>query len=403
MRILMVTQAYAPFVEKGALAARLPVIARHLARRKHGVTVLTARYGNAEPAAAPQDEGIETVYLPTWLSYRAVTWNPQVGSFCRNRLDRFDVVHIYGLYDLLGPAVSRACRRQGLPYVVEPMGMTRPIVRNLRAKRMYHRLWGRRMMQAAQCIIVTSQQEREELVEYGISAERIVVRRNGVEPPAVLPAPGTFRKQWGIPSRARVVLFLGRLIAKKSPDLLIEAFSRGGRASDPPVPRVLVLAGPEEDRGYRESLAGQAARLGVESQVRFVGPLYGDAKWAAYRDADVFVLPSQNENFGNTVAEAVACGAPVVVTDRCGIAPWVDGKAGLVVPYDKGSLADALSRLLDDTSLHERFRAGCAEVARSLSWDEPVQQMETLYRELVTKTHAATARGRPGKPRKALL
>ena len=71
----------------------------------------------------------------------------------------------------------------------------------------------------------------------------------------------------------------------------------------------------------------------------FTGPLYGDAKWAAYRDADLFVLPSQNENFGNTAAEAVACGTPVLVTDRCGIAPIVDRRAGVVVRVT-GAVAD---------------------------------------------------------------
>ena len=63
-----------------------------------------------------------------------------------------------------------------------------------------------------------------------------------------------------------------------------------------------------------------------------IGPVFGAAKWAAYRDADVFVLPSQNENFGNTAAEAVAAGTPVIVTEQCGIAPLLANEAGLVVP-----------------------------------------------------------------------
>src|ERR1700693_3716714 len=94
------------------------------------------------------------------------------------------------------------------------------------------------------------------------------------------------------------------------------------------------------------------------------GPVYGDAKWAAYRDADVFVLPSQNENFGNTAAEAVACGTPVLVTDRCGIAPLIDQRAGLVVPHNRAALEAGLRRFLDDPTLSARLRAGCGEVAR---------------------------------------
>jgi glycosyltransferase involved in cell wall biosynthesis len=122
--------------------------------------------------------------------------------------------------------------------------------------------------------------------------------------------------------------------------------------------------------------------LGISERLLFLGPLYGDAKWAALQDADVFVLPSQNENFGNAAAEAIAVSTPVIVTDRCGIAPWVHDQAGLVVPYEREALTEALWRLLTDEALRERFRQGCHKVAESLSWDEPVTQMEQLYSQL---------------------
>jgi glycosyltransferase involved in cell wall biosynthesis len=125
--------------------------------------------------------------------------------------------------------------------------------------------------------------------------------------------------------------------------------------------------------------------MGLNGGVLFTGPLYGDAKWAAYRDADLFVLPSQNENFGNTAAEAVACGTPVLVTDRCGIAPIVDRRAGLVVPHDCASLEAGLEKILGDLAFAARLRAGCGEVARSLGWAEPLAQMESLYQELVSE------------------
>jgi glycosyltransferase involved in cell wall biosynthesis len=117
----------------------------------------------------------------------------------------------------------------------------------------------------------------------------------------------------------------------------------------------------------------------------FTGPLYGDAKWAAYRDADVFVLPSQNENFGNTAAEAVACGTPVLVTDRCGIAPLVAERAGLVVPHDCAALESGLAKILEDSALAARLRGGCAAVADSLSWTEPLAQMEAAYNEVIAQ------------------
>ncbi len=111
-------------------------------------------------------------------------------------------------------------------------------------------------------------------------------------------------------------------MSKKSPDLLLDAFSRwhgkpGNENS------VLAIAGPAEGDGFLARLKTMTQQLNLGESVRFVGPLYEAAKWQAYRDADVFVLPSQNENFGNTAVESAACGTPVIVTDQCGVAPLV--------------------------------------------------------------------------------
>jgi glycosyltransferase involved in cell wall biosynthesis len=116
--------------------------------------------------------------------------------------------------------------------------------------------------------------------------------------------------------------------------------------------------------------------------VHFSAPLSGDAKWTAYGDADIFVLPSQNENFGNTAAESVAAGTPVIVTDRCGIAPLLADVAGVVVSHDEHALAQALATLLDDPGLLERLKKGCAAATRRLDWESPVREMESLFRKL---------------------
>jgi glycosyltransferase involved in cell wall biosynthesis len=241
------------------------------------------------------------------------------------------------------------------------------------------------LLEGASRVVATSERERQEFLEGGIEEAKIVVRRNGIEIPGQFPPAGLFRNQWNIAKDAKLVLFLGRLVSKKSPDLMLEAFSHWTRLKSGPRSSVLVMAGPDEGDGLRQHLEEIAAQMGLNGSVLFTGPLYGDAKWSAYRDADVFVLPSQNENFGNTAAEAVACGTPVLVTDRCGIAPIVDQRAGLVVAHDCAALEEGLARILDDPALAARLRGGCKGVANSLSWAEPLAQMETLYRELVSE------------------
>jgi glycosyltransferase involved in cell wall biosynthesis len=398
MRILNVTETYAPFLEFGGPPVKVRALSEGLARRGHQVTVLTADWGlekrlqtQGEKMTAERspfgwrrnENGVQTIYIPTWLRYRNVSWNPAVKRYCRARLQNFDVVHIFGLYDLLGPAVAAASRKRGLPYVLEPIGMFKPIVRNLWLKRMYHAVWGKRLLEGASAVIATSEQEAEELVAGGLPRTKVVLRRNGVEVPASWPERGTFRKAHGISDEVKLVLFLGRLSVKKSPALLLQSFGELFKRSAG-MRLLLVFAGPDEG-GIQARLDQMATQLGVRSKVQFVGPIFGAAKWAAYRDADVFVLPSQNENFGNTAAEAVAAGTPVIVTEQCGIAPLLADEAGLVVRHDTVALSNALERILSEAGLRSRLAVGCAVVTSRLGWDEPVRDMEALYATLVSQ------------------
>ncbi|MGB8475149.1 MAG: glycosyltransferase [Candidatus Acidiferrum sp.] len=405
MRILSVTETYAPFLEFGGPPVKVRALAQGLAARGNEVTVLTADWGiekrlNSQGRSGTErspfgwrsiEKGVTTIYLPTWLQYRSVTWNPAVRRFCRARLRDFDVAHIYGLYDFLGPAVASACGERKIPYVLEPIGMFVPIVRSLRLKRIYHARFGRRLFEQASAVIATSEQEAEELASGGVPREKIALRRNGVEAPASWPERGVFRKGLGITEEAKVVLFLGRLSEKKSPDLLLQAFASISRETEDKSLR-LVFAGPDEG-GMKARLLQMAAQLGVIAHVHFAGPTFGEEKWAAYREADVFVLPSQNENFGNTAAESAAAGTPVIVTEQCGIAPLLADVAGLVVPHDARALAAAIKSVITDAELHGRLAAGCVAAAAKMSWEEPVLQMEALYNRLANKTARSAESG----------
>jgi glycosyltransferase involved in cell wall biosynthesis len=373
---------------------KVRALAEGMTKRGHQVTVLTADWGMEKrlgdlrgSAPAPPGpfgrtqvlSGVTAIYLPTWFHFRAVSWNPALGRYLRARLADFDVVHIYGLYDFLGPRVAAECRSRRIPYVVEPIGMFVPIVRNIRMKQLYHRVWGRELLQKADAIIATAEQERDELIAGGIGPAKIRLRRNGVEAPTVLPQRGAFRGQLKISNRTPLILFLGRLSQKKSPDLLLNAFHRlqqspYGTGADVH----LAFVGPDE-AGMEEKLKDAARAGGAADRIHFLGPLTGMAKWQAYRDADVFVLPSQNENFGNTAAESIAAGTPVVVTDQCGIASYLRDIAGLIVRHDEEDLARALSRLLSDGQLHRQLSEGCGRVAAALGWEEPLREMEVIY------------------------
>jgi glycosyltransferase involved in cell wall biosynthesis len=389
MRILSVTQSYYPFQERGGPAFKVRSISRMLAELGNKVTVLTADLGFTDPQIASAEvvrcsqgwrsnaDGVEVIYLTTRAQYRNLTVNPGVLSFCQRRLPEFDIVHIYGLYDTLGPAVATYCRRFGIPYFVEPLGMTRPIDRGFLLKKLWKRLVTGYLENASR-IVLTSELEKAELVEDGFPTDQLLLRYNGIDQKEFcdLPLRGTFREKFGIRDDEPMVVFLSRVIPRKGADLLIEALSQTGCDTIK-----LVIAGPEGEAGYVAYLQNNARTLGVDHRLLFVGPLYGIDKKAALIDADVFALPSRYENFGNTAAEAVACGTPVIVSARCGIAPLIHQRAGLVTSYDVNALAGALREIFGSTALYHRLKAGCPEVASELSWDRIIGQMQASYDE----------------------
>ena len=400
MRILNVTQSYDPFFEYGGPPVKVKALAEGMAKKGHEVSVLTADWGLEErleempnePAAEASPfgrrrrrNGVTAIYLANWFHYHATSWNPALGRYLRARLGEFDVVHIFGLYDFLGPRTAKECRKRKIPYIVEPIGMFVPIVRNFLLKRLYHGTWGHEMLHGAAAIVVTSEQERDEVRAGGIPEEKIILRRNGVEAPDVLPEPGKFRNNLRLQPEDRLILFLGRLSQKKSPDLLLKAFAGLTLSGAESQPVHLAFVGPDES-GMKARLRQISVELGVADRVHISSPLEGDAKWAAYRDSDVFVLSSQNENFGNTAAEAVAAGTPVIVTVNCGIAPLLQGTGALVVKYDEDQLRAALERFFEDKDLQRNLKLGCIEATAKLGWQQPLDEMEKIYSGLAGRT-----------------
>lgn len=387
MRILKVTQSYYPFLDRGGPAVKVRALAHGLAARGHSVTVLTADLSGGRHRELGRknrwgwraaEANTEIIYLSTALTFRALTINPHLAGFCRQRLAEFDVVHIYGLYDLLGPTVASFAKHKGVPYLIEPMGMFRPIDRAFFLKRVWHRLFGTRMTASARRIIATAELERKELIEGGVPPEKVFVRYNPVDlgEYATLPSRGGFRKRWNIAPDEPLILFLSRLIPRKGADLLIEAFAQAF-----PDRGTLVIAGPEGQAGYLNKLRGVAGKCGVAERVRLPGGLYGEEKKKAFADADVFALPSSYENFANAVAEAVASGLPVVITETCGIHSLIQGRAGLVIAREKNALAGALRDLISNPALRERFRAGREAITAELSPEKTVRVLERVYEE----------------------
>lgn len=376
MRILKATGVYFPELKFGGPPLKIHALAQGLRQHGHDVSVLTFFSEDPSRAEATRYDGVHVQYLP-WVGRGLRQW-PTDRRLITQAVAAADVVHIYGLYNSLTPLAARAAAQAGKPCVLEPLGGYLPRGRNQWVKRLYHRAFTHRIARQARVVIATSPQEFKELEPLGMPP-KLVLRRNGidVETFAKLPSADIFRSKLGIPADRRVVLFLGRLSPVKNLEQFLEAF-----AQVRPANTTLALVGPAEP-DYDTRLRALAQRLGITGDVAFVGALYDEEKLSALAAADLFVMPSLIESYGNAVAEAVAAGLPVLLTDTCGIAPALHERAGLAVPLGVEPLAHGLRTMLDPVE-RVRWTSRRAEVVAQLSWAEPLRQMDEIYRSLAS-------------------
>jgi glycosyltransferase involved in cell wall biosynthesis len=255
-------------------------------------------------------------------------------------------------------------------------------------KKASFRMLEARIVKHAALMHYTSDQERREAETLDVTTASVVIPNALPDRPRSVER-GAFRQRFCPPQSRRVVLFLSRLDEKKGLDLLLRAYVEV-RALRPEA--VLVIAG-DGPRDFVAKVKADAVKLGLgEADVVWTGFLSGDAKEAVLADADLFVLPSYSENFGIAVAEAMAAGLPVVVSDQVGIHQDVrSARAGIVVPCDAQKLAEALVKLLADPELGGAMGArGEALVRRRYSSEAVTRQLIGVYNDVADRARRAS-------------
>jgi len=374
--VLQVTNTYFPELEFGGPPQKIHALSQGLVQRGHQVRVVS--FDSKRPRASDERkvDGVSVQYLP-WIGH-GLRQCPTNWSCLATLVREVDILHLYGLYNLLCPLAARFARKHVRPFILEPLGMYPERARNVFIKRIYNRCCTRAMARRCAALIATSAGELEDIRPLSPKG-RVRLRHNGIDVESFqnLPPPLEFKSRHGLPASGRIVLFLGRLSPIKNLEQLILAFHQAALPD-----AVLFLVGPAEESDYRARLERLIQEKKLVGRVRLPGPAFGQDKLAALASADVFVLPSLSESFGNAAAEAVAAGLPVLLTETCGIAPLIHQRAGLAVPLGVESLAEGI-RIMMNGAQRERLTARRSEVLRELSWDEPLKQTEALYEEIL--------------------
>ncbi len=324
------------------------IVQAHLALKAGGHVV------EAVSLDAPDAPWLSNMPFPIHATGPASTkyrYSPRYAPWLRAHAREYDCVIVHGIWLYPSVGVWRALRGSGMPYFVYSHGMLDPSFRTLFplkhvAKSLLWKLAEHRVVRDAGAIFFTCEEERR----LGRESFRPYAAREAIVPYCVGAPPGdpaaqraVFLDRWPELKSKRLILFLSRIHPKKGCDALIDAFA--GVAGNAPDAH-LVLAGPDTI-GWRKDLEVRARRAGVFDRITWTGMLAGDLKWGAFRAADVFVLPSHQENFGIAVVEALGCGTPVLISNRINI--WreiaADG-AGLAADPGPAATAGLLGKWL---------------------------------------------------------
>jgi glycosyltransferase involved in cell wall biosynthesis len=285
-----------------------------------------------------------------------------------------DVIHGHGLWLMPNVEAGRAALLAGKPFIVAPRGMLSPaaLAFSRLKKQVVWALMQGNVVRRASCIHATSEQEHDEIRDFGLK-NPIAIIPNGIDIPELADHSPIAT------SNGRVVLSLGRIHPKKGLDRLVRAWAQVEHVH--PEWRLRIV-GPDE-LGHAKELGALAAEMKT-MRVSIEGPVAGDAKTAAYHEADLFVLPTLNENFAITVAEALSFGTPVIATKG---APWrglASEGCGWWVDHGVEPLAAALTdaMAMGRRALQMKGAKGRAWMKRDFSWDCVARDMLDVYRWL---------------------
>ena len=287
------------------------------------------------------------------------------------------ILHNHGMWQMCAVYPGRAVRKGRAALVVSPRGALSPraMRQGSRAKLLFWPALQRPALMRAACFHAAAEPEYEDIRRLGFR-QPVAIIPNGID------LPDLSRRSGGSGGGVRTLLYLGRLHPIKGVDALIDAWRL---VQDRFPDWRVVIAGHDLDPwgvsdGYAEALRRRVATAGA-SRVTFTGELLGPAKWEAYADAALYVLPSHSESHAMTVAEALAAGVPVVTTRAT---PWrgLEARgAGWCIDTGAAPLAACLGEALaiGAPGLREKGLRGRAWMAAAFSWTDVGRRMAATY------------------------
>ena len=354
MKILHIVPSYKPAYLYGGPIKSVHDFNSALVKLGVEVTVVTTAVNGKENLNVPLGkevdlDGVKVIYFKAGF-LRSWFYSSEMSVWLKEDMGKFDLVHITSVFLFASTIGAYYAKKFNKPYIISPRGslMSEPVnKKSFLKKKIYINLIEKRNLAGAEAIHFTAEKEKDEYVDIGLPLKKGIVIPNGLnyDELDIGSKPEEFREKLGIRENQKVILFLSRISWKKGFDTLIPAFAKVLKENKD---AVLLIAGGD-DEGYKKEVQKIAEKEGVSGKIIYSGMLRGGEKVSAFRAADVFVLPSYSENFGNVILEAMHLGLPTIITNKIALADDIlKNEAGIVIKKDVGELAESILKVLSD-------------------------------------------------------
>ena len=330
-----------------------------------------------------QQNGYQIIYFRCY-PWRRYKFSFSLLQWLNENARQFDLAHIHALFSPVTTVAATIARYHHLRYIIRPCGMLDPadLQKKKRLKQIYATLLERPNLAGAAAIHFTSKEEAKISERFGLgSTGKMPMPRDLVIPLGV--TAGLFPKRLR-ESQVPIILFMSRIEPKKGLDLLIPALESILGSG---IEFHFILAGSNpQDADYETQIKVQIHNSSLAKYTTITGFVSGDLKVELLTKADLFVLPSYYENFGIAVAEAMAAGVPVVISDRIHIAEDIQqAEAGWVGPLEVGAIANSIkSALLNPQERQRRGLNGKEYAKKHYNWEAIAQQTIDAYQQILS-------------------
>jgi glycosyltransferase involved in cell wall biosynthesis len=296
-------------------------------------------------------------------------------KYLKTNIQNYSLVHTHDFRSFHNIALIKLCQKNKIPVIMSAYKSIDPLTGQSFLKKIFDLFFGKRIISYVDHFIAVSEYEKEDIMKFGVSGNKITIIPNCVKKEDFSSEPNSFRAKYNIDKSKKILLFFSRLHKSKRPDISIKSFISVKNALKDVI---LIIYGP--DNGELKNLQHLAESLKIDKDVIFIPNIAGEEKNSVYNEADLLIQPSPYNEFPLVLVEAMAHGLPIITSDQS-IRKYINNKCGKVIPCDADIYSQSIIDLLMNEGEYNKYKQQAQEIfLANFTLDRYLEKLIDVYK-----------------------